>query len=595
MANQKEATLLLKIKEVGSAALDKVVISLGDIRAMALKLVEALMKPIEAYREQELAVNRLTQSMVNSGVFTSDLRNKYNEMSDALSKVTLYQNDQITSAMAVLQTQARGITLTKEITQATLDFASAKGIDLVSAAEMVGKTLGGETNALARQGIAIDMTKSGTERLAQVTEALSDRFRDQATVATQGLGVMDQIKNQFQEQQEIVGGELAPTMIVLLKTFQDVWFSVDNGASKAQMLGDVFSWLVKTALYVKAAFDELGAAIGIGMAAAVESIKAAVTLQFSKALQIWKDADKALADDQVARATELSNRLDAIDQRKYEQKNIDRENDAANEQRSLENLNRIKVDDQARKMADDMAYNDYILSLQMASYDQQLQAQISYLDKKIQNEQNASMKIAMIKQRSDAQMQLQNIAYQKQKETFDNMMLQNQVNAFSGAMNLMSAVAADGSAVQFYAMKAAAMAQAIVAANLASAQALAAPPGPPTTIPLSNWAFTAGMLNVAAIAATAIKGAGKFAEGGIVKARPGGMLGIIGEAGRDEAVIPLEDGKIPGSGGGNITIIVNGGMLGDQASAHEFAVEVDKQLYRLRKSNESLAFDSGVV
>jgi hypothetical protein len=54
----------------------------------------------------------------------------------------------------------------------------------------------------------------------------------------------------------------------------------------------------------------------------------------------------------------------------------------------------------------------------------------------------------------------------------------------------------------------------------------------------------------------------RFAEGGIVKARPGGMLGLIGEAGRDEAVIPLDRyGNLTyGGGGSTYNITVNAGM-----------------------------------
>jgi len=46
----------------------------------------------------------------------------------------------------------------------------------------------------------------------------------------------------------------------------------------------------------------------------------------------------------------------------------------------------------------------------------------------------------------------------------------------------------------------------------------------------------------------------RLANGGIVKARPGGMLATIGEGGQDEAVIPLDRMKDFGGGGKGITI-----------------------------------------
>jgi hypothetical protein len=53
-----------------------------------------------------------------------------------------------------------------------------------------------------------------------------------------------------------------------------------------------------------------------------------------------------------------------------------------------------------------------------------------------------------------------------------------------------------------------------------------------------------------------------MADGGIVKASAGGTLAIIGEAGQDEAVIPLDQMSrygFDGGGGTNVTIHVNGG------------------------------------
>jgi hypothetical protein len=47
-----------------------------------------------------------------------------------------------------------------------------------------------------------------------------------------------------------------------------------------------------------------------------------------------------------------------------------------------------------------------------------------------------------------------------------------------------------------------------------------------------------------------------LADGGIVKASPGGTLALIGEGGRDEAVIPLD--RMGGMGGGDVNIYVQG-------------------------------------
>jgi len=53
-----------------------------------------------------------------------------------------------------------------------------------------------------------------------------------------------------------------------------------------------------------------------------------------------------------------------------------------------------------------------------------------------------------------------------------------------------------------------------------------------------------------------LKGIPRMADGGIIRHSPGGTLALIGEAGRDEAVIPLD--RMGGMGGNNVTINVQG-------------------------------------
>lgn len=74
-------------------------------------------------------------------------------------------------------------------------------------------------------------------------------------------------------------------------------------------------------------------------------------------------------------------------------------------------------------------------------------------------------------------------------------------------------------------------------------------------IPLAASIVAMGLANVAQIAGVAL------ADGGIVKATPGGVPAIIGEGGRDEAVIPLDDaGSMLG---GRITINLDGKTIID--------------------------------
>jgi hypothetical protein len=75
-----------------------------------------------------------------------------------------------------------------------------------------------------------------------------------------------------------------------------------------------------------------------------------------------------------------------------------------------------------------------------------------------------------------------------------------------------------------------------------------------------------------------------FAEGGIVRATPGGTLGVIGEAGDDEAVIPLSSPtarRLLGGGGPEINVYVNGWVGGSRSDFAKATVRAIQDAVKL--------------
>jgi TP901 family phage tail tape measure protein len=123
----------------------------------------------------------------------------------------------------------------------------------------------------------------------------------------------------------------------------------------------------------------------------------------------------------------------------------------------------------------------------------------------------------------------QEITVARQKAALKLKTEQQNVQMIAAVGNLGAALAKDGSKAQFLIQKASAIASSIVATKLAVAQALATPPGPPTSTGLAAKVGLIGKINTAAILATAIKG---FRTGGIVGGTPTG--------GRDSVLARVE-------------------------------------------------------
>lgn len=79
-----------------------------------------------------------------------------------------------------------------------------------------------------------------------------------------------------------------------------------------------------------------------------------------------------------------------------------------------------------------------------------------------------------------------------------------------------------------------------------------------------------------------------LAEGGIVPATPGGRLAIIGEGGRDEAVIPLDEDGGSSRIGGNITIIIENANLSSDQDIFDTAESLGRELENASRTGRSI-------
>ena len=171
---------------------------------------------ISAYGEQELAEKKLEQAL---GRTSKALLSQ----ASALQKVTTFGDETIISAQSLLAAFIKDEKQLKKATVATLDLAAAKGMDLASAADLVGKTLGSSTNSLSRYGIEVEGAVGSTQRLDSLTNNIAKTFGGQATAQADTLtGSMQQLGNAFGDVQEKIGKRLAPAVKFLAQGFTNL-------------------------------------------------------------------------------------------------------------------------------------------------------------------------------------------------------------------------------------------------------------------------------------------------------------------------------------------------------------------------------------
>jgi hypothetical protein len=209
-----------KLGDVGSSVdkLGESMRKVAEVAAVAFAGLSAqVYLSIDAFREHEQAVNLVTSALQNQGIYSAELAASYRETAEAIAAKTGVDADAISMAQASGQALLGQKQITKELTQAVVDFAAAQKIDLVSAFDLVAKGVTGNGAMLKRYGITVDESASSQQRLNQITEQLGTRYNGFAETLANSSGSTVKLNQAFHELEESLGKELAPAFDKVVK------------------------------------------------------------------------------------------------------------------------------------------------------------------------------------------------------------------------------------------------------------------------------------------------------------------------------------------------------------------------------------------
>jgi hypothetical protein len=179
-------------------------------------------KTIEMYKIEEQAIKSLETALGKNADTLVDY-------AGALQKVTVHGDEEIIQAQALLAMFTKDEEQIKELTKATLDFADAKGIDLKSAADLMSKTIGSSTNALARYGIEVKGSVGSQERFNSLLLNIDQKFGGQAYAkAETQTGKLTQASNKYSDSLERIGKLTVQVIEPIANISADVFGAVVN-------------------------------------------------------------------------------------------------------------------------------------------------------------------------------------------------------------------------------------------------------------------------------------------------------------------------------------------------------------------------------
>ena len=190
------------------ATLAKSALAWGGAAMSIRSVVRNIKQSVQAYGEQEKAEASLNAAIMATGRESEISAEAIHKLAAELQEVTTFGDEATISAAAMAQ--QLGNMSQRELTAIIpqiQNFAAAMGMDLNSAARLVGQTIGGTTNTLSRYGVQIDNSLKGSERFDAVLGQLSGKFDGFAVAMGQtALGSLEQFNNALGDLRE-QGGE----------------------------------------------------------------------------------------------------------------------------------------------------------------------------------------------------------------------------------------------------------------------------------------------------------------------------------------------------------------------------------------------------
>jgi len=165
--------------------------------------------------EQEVGIQRLANTLKNVGVNYADVRAELEANITTMQRKTNYADEEQRDALNQLISITGEYQGSLELLQLATDMATAKQMDLSSAALLVGRAALGDTQLLKRYGIIVAEGATATQILATMQE----RFGGAAAAA---VNPVTQLKNLMSDFMEDIGTLALPILQGLIDSLKSV-------------------------------------------------------------------------------------------------------------------------------------------------------------------------------------------------------------------------------------------------------------------------------------------------------------------------------------------------------------------------------------
>jgi hypothetical protein len=256
---------------------------------------------VKAAQEQEDALNKLNTALALSGQYSRQTSKEMQEFASQMQATSKFGDELVMENAALIQSlgglEKEGL---KTATQAAIDMASALGIDLKSAATLVGKAAAGEIGSFTRYGVVIEKGATQAETFANALGAINSKFGGSGAAQLKTFsGATTALNMVWGDFLELIGDGIIKNQVVLA-----VINEVKNvvGALSNSLQDNAMNWKALVGQGILLAIDTLAIAVlaadavGRALDAAFHMAKAAA-LAFINPVVAGLDLLGVISDD----------------------------------------------------------------------------------------------------------------------------------------------------------------------------------------------------------------------------------------------------------------------------------------------------------
>lgn len=226
----------------------------GIVQSALSGIKDFFVGSVKGAQEMNRSLAQLEQALHGDTAAAKELANQASELEVALKG--LFSEEDIKDAQARLALYTDESEQIKKLTPQILDLAAAKGVDLTTAADAVGKSLEGDADGLKKMGISVKDAATEEERFAIITQGLTDKVGGQAQVVADTTKTgWDQLVVKWDEMSKSVGEKLIPIINSLGEFLSDLW-------DKSKPVVDIFKTIFGVFGQVWDAIKQLIASFG---------------------------------------------------------------------------------------------------------------------------------------------------------------------------------------------------------------------------------------------------------------------------------------------------------------------------------------------